>query len=129
MGRDIIIPSSFKNEIFENILVVCHNENILKNCSVEDRFLTKKENYHQIISRYNDNLNIFISAGRKGLGDNLINELLKLKNCNLIVIWCSNNTMLSDFRLLNKKYNVNKIIVFNEHPGSANLTTLINFKI
>lgn len=128
MGRDITIPSTLKNEVFENIIVACHNKNILKNIDIDNKILIEKKDYYQIISKYTDNLNIFISAGRKGLGNNLINELIKLKNCNLIVIWCNNDIMLNDFSLLNKKYNINKVVVFNEHPNTENLTTLINFK-
>jgi hypothetical protein len=129
MGRDVIIPSSLKNNIFENILVACHNKDILNNTIIENKVCVSKQNYYKIINNYKSNINVFISAGRKGLGIDLIKSLLKLENCNLIVIWCNDDKMISDSDMLKKKYTINKSIIFNEHPTTNNLTTLINFKL
>ena len=127
LGRDVIIPSNLNNHLFDKILVVSHNKNILKEVKHETVFKCKS-NYYQIIDnlKIRNKINIFISSGRKGLGQNMIDSLSKLTKCNLIIIWCTIDSLIFDYSLLSKFFKIRTSIVFNEHPNTNNLTTLIN---
>ena len=132
-GRDVIIPSSI-NINFKHIKVISHKQNIINeisdNRNIEAVHKNKNE-YHLVLNNINKNLDItvFISSGRKGLNDLFIEELSKFKKLKIIVIWCVIDELLRDYqKLVNIGFTLKNCNVFNEHPCTNYLTSILNFQ-
>ena len=136
-GRDIIIPSNLKFDIFKKVDVVSHNKSII-DLSIKfnpkiNTYLLSKDLYYKYLEKNNlNNTTIFISASKKGLLYNFIEALTKITNLNLIIIWCDFLVMKKDVSLLlNAGFYISDSDTFEEHPHTNinNLSTLINFII
>jgi hypothetical protein len=132
-GRDVIIPPNLNNN-FSNITVISHNNNILESLTGYIKIKTqfkKKEEYYLVLNKLNKDIDItiYISSGRKGLSELFIKELSKFVNINLIVVWCVIDELIRDYQILTDYgFTLKNCNVFNEHPSTNYLTSILNFQ-
>lgn len=86
-----------------------------------DAFIELKK----LANKLNGNYSIVVDPPRKGLGDNVVEQLNNVEPNRIIYISCNPATLSRDLRGLSQKYNILSITPFDMFPQTKHLETVV----
>ena len=118
-GRDLYFPLKIIPNVIGGIThcPITYND-IMDDMSIKIEYMEKK-NYilgiKKLIHDYKD-ITICVTAGRKGLGNEVSRYFLGDKFRKIIYISCNRNSLEKDFKILLDKFIIKKYYISNEFP-------------
>ena len=123
MGRDVNVPSLILNKYFKNIRIFTQcsliSRDLSKNNSKNTTIINQpKSEMATILETIEEDLIFLVSAGRKGLVNNVLHLLPKINIKQIIYISCNPKSFIKDISYLKNYFNISKIHLFDEFPNT-----------